>query len=199
MAWQATRLYYASGVRVEKFINGTMAVGYPKNYSILPAFTYNSVGYAAITTDAWQKLDSTNRSSRMTAFKGYVSAIEDVDISSVQTNAEYYSTETPDVRQILISGMTIYPYSVPIAIVHIPSGGFSGYFDPAQAIIISSTEDWGEFVFMWETTEADYKIDEYPYIMALISQYEYKVMLKPSYADAVADGINFDTVDWEGM
>lgn len=84
MAWYNTGIERCQILTINKTLSGISLSGYPKNYSILAAFTANSNSYGVITATEFQQLSETNYLNRLSDFKSYVSASEDnIDIDAV--------------------------------------------------------------------------------------------------------------------
>jgi hypothetical protein len=72
----------ATSVTIDKKAGGASLSGYPKTYSLLPAFP----GYAAITAATWSMYTAVQRSTRRAAFISYINGLESIIAANIQTN-----------------------------------------------------------------------------------------------------------------
>lgn len=72
MAYSNTGKARGTIIEVQKTNNSA----YPKDYSILEAFTVGGVTTPSITIDAYQKLSDTDAQTRLTKFLAYIEAQE---------------------------------------------------------------------------------------------------------------------------
>lgn len=96
MAYINTGVERCKTVQIDKQINGASVIGYPKDYSILSAFTANGNSYSLITETDFQQMSDVNYLQRLSDFKDYVESIEEIasidDIT--ETGYEAYRTNT---------------------------------------------------------------------------------------------------------
>lgn len=96
MAYINTGVERCQTVRIDKKINNVSVSGYPKDYSILSAFTANGNSYSLITETDFQRMSEVNYLQRLSDFKDYVESVEEItsidDIT--ETGYEAYRTNT---------------------------------------------------------------------------------------------------------
>ncbi|MBN1987837.1 MAG: hypothetical protein JW783_00385 [Bacteroidales bacterium] len=66
----------AQTLNIDKKVGGVSVIGYPKNYSIVSAFTISNRSYPSLTMPEFQQLTGIDYSTRLTDFKAYVEAAE---------------------------------------------------------------------------------------------------------------------------
>jgi len=83
MAYVNTGYERCKTLNIEKSVDGVTLSGYPKQYSILAAFSINGFSFGVLTEQEFQELSSGDYGIRLNQFKQYVSSAEDgVDIDA---------------------------------------------------------------------------------------------------------------------
>lgn len=96
MAYLNTGIERCKTLRIDKKDSGVSLPGYPKDYSILNAFTANGNSYGTLTETQFQQLFLADYTSRLADFKIYVQQAEGVASIDAITELGYaaYRTNT---------------------------------------------------------------------------------------------------------
>lgn len=91
-----TGIQIASQITVDKKVSGVSITGYPKNYSILSAFTAGGNSYGVLTETQFQQLPNSDYLTRLADFKIYVQQAEGIASVDAITEEGYeaYKTNT---------------------------------------------------------------------------------------------------------
>jgi hypothetical protein len=96
MAWINTGMERCKTLRIDKQVGGVSLSGYPKDYSILAAFSQNGNSYGVITETEFMQLSEADYTNRLADFKDYVEAAESVaNVDSItESGYEAYRENT---------------------------------------------------------------------------------------------------------
>lgn len=90
---------------IDKVVNGQQAAGYPLQYSITDAFTWNSVSYPALSSTDFSLLTDTDYQTRLFAFLQYLQVTEPgfstTDIQNMPTGVDPLLCPTPTCIQVV--------------------------------------------------------------------------------------------------
>ena len=96
MSYVNTGIERCKTLRIDKKVSGVSMSGYPKDYSILSAFTASGNSYGVLTETQFQQLPNSNYLTRLADFKIYVQQAEGIASIDAITESGYeaYRTNT---------------------------------------------------------------------------------------------------------